>query len=126
MMSSHTQRELNAAAWPILVEAAKNNDYMTYDDLAQAINKKIGTTYTSRHIGQNALDRIETYCLKHDWPDLTALVISKSKELPGKDFFRRNNLNYDGVSEATLRNYWITIRNAVYAFTWQLNAPNDL
>ncbi|MCL6561501.1 MAG: hypothetical protein K6U87_00665 [Firmicutes bacterium] len=123
----HSQSELNRIAWSILVQRAANRDLITYQELADEINKVLGTKYTHRHIGQNALDRIENYCLQQGYPDLTALVVEKTgDQLPGKNFFEKNGILVNENNAAARRYHWIQIRDAVWSRTWSTTPPPTL
>ena len=64
-------------------------------------------------VGIKALDCIEWYCLKHNLPDLTALVVHKQDQLPGDGFFRSNQIPM--ANRANLHNLWLQIAQQVIA-----------
>ncbi len=121
---AHTQNELNRCAWTILVNVAREREYITYQELANRINRSIGTTYSAKHIGQNALDLIERFCLKQGLPDLTALVVEQQKEIPGRDFFEANGVPYD-LPLPSLRYRWTLIRDQIWDTSWPQNPPSQ-
>lgn len=121
-----TQNEMNRVAWPFLVAAAQEGRTVTYRQFADAINRQCGTRYTAHLIGPQALDRIETYCIRTGLPDLTALVVHGADGLPGQDVFRRNGMaGYLEASAGRRRYFWNTIRDRVFATTWPDRAPPD-
>lgn len=121
---AHTQNELNRCAWTILVNVAQEHDYITYKDLANRINRLIGTKYSPKNIGQNALDLIERFCLKQRLPDLTALVVEQQSEIPGKDFFAANKVPTE-LSVPALRYQWTKIRDQVWQTAWPESPPSE-
>lgn len=66
-------------AWPVLTFAAKNRQILTYELLGRL------TGMHPAGLGQ-VLERIQSYCLLHKIPPLSALVVSKETGLPSPGF----------------------------------------
>lgn len=120
-----TTLEMNRSAWPLLVEAARRKELLTYTDLAREVNRLFGANYLPLRIGEFALDRIAKWCLRNHVPDLTALAVSKETGLPGKDFFTLNRIDKT-ASVGSQRYQWAQIRDRVYAYPYPLEPPDDL
>ncbi len=118
-------QEYNRTAWPLLVHIACKSETVTYQDVANAVNRACGTKLTGHLAGKHALDLIETWCLGHGVPDLTAVVVSKEAGIPGEDFYRRNGLERN-ASKGVRHNRWSLIRNRVWAHSYDADAPPDL
>jgi hypothetical protein len=71
--------ERAAQIWPALILAARNRQTLTYDLLARLIG------VPRPALGQ-LLEPIQSYCLTHSLPALTALVVSDTTGLPGTGF----------------------------------------
>jgi hypothetical protein len=65
--------------WPVLVLAARNNQILTYDILGELIG------VPRRGLGQ-LLEPIQSYCLLHKLPPLSALVVSSQTGMPSAGF----------------------------------------
>lgn len=65
--------------WSCLALAARNRQVLTYSILAKA------TGMMTPGIG-GMLEPIQSYCLIHDLPPLTVLVVNESTGLPGVGF----------------------------------------
>ena len=72
--------ESAAQIWPILVGAAKNEQPLSYGDVARRIGEE-----DPRIIGQ-LLEPIQSYCLLNKLPALTVLVVNKNTGEPGRGF----------------------------------------
>ena len=118
-------QEYNRAAWPLLVRAARAGETVTYQDVANTVNRACHAPTTAHLAGPNALDRIERWCLRHGIPDLTALVISQEFGIPGDDFFQQNGL--DPKAPRGQRYYrWSLIRNLVWEHPYGDEPPSAL
>lgn len=73
------QIERASKAWPVLIEAATSNKYLSYKDLGNAIG-------IHHRAVRFVLGVIQNYCLFEKLPPLTILVINSSG-LPGSGFF---------------------------------------
>ena len=71
--------------WPLLTFAATHRQLITYEILG-------------KHTGMHAagfgpiLEHIQSYCLEHGLPPLTALVVSKGTGLPSEGFVAASNV----------------------------------
>jgi hypothetical protein len=68
-----------AQMWSVLALAASNRQVLTYSMLAQL-------TGVPRRGLANCLNPIQSYCLLHDLPPLTALVVGEKSGRPGRGF----------------------------------------
>ncbi len=73
-------------AWPLLVAKARIGDTVPYSQLGA----ELGGLHPLRQVPQ-LLDVIEQWCLGHDAPDLTGVVVSQASGLPGQDYWRQNH-----------------------------------
>jgi hypothetical protein len=71
--------ERAAQIWPVLALAATNRQQLTYDMLGNLIG------VARQGLGQQ-LEPIQSYCLIHELPALTILVVKKETGLPGTGF----------------------------------------
>ena len=71
--------ERAAQMWPVLALAARNRQVLTYSMMNQL------TGMATQGVGQ-MLEPIQSYCLLHKLPPLTALVVNDSTGLPGIGF----------------------------------------
>src|SRR5439155_23720502 len=76
--SNHPARAVQA--WQILVSAAMNRQTLAYKDLAKLMYHRDA---------QGVLDKIPGhvafYCIDHELPPLTSIVVGKSRGTPGRD-----------------------------------------
>lgn len=72
-------------AWSLLRQRAPRQQPITYGDLGQLL----GGLHPLHEVPK-VLDVIAQWCVTHQRPDLTGLVISKSTGLPGHDYWRLN------------------------------------
>lgn len=75
-----TTNERAAQIWPVLAYAAAHHQVIEYDKLGQLIG------VPRQGIGQ-LLEPIQSYCLVHEHPALTVLVVSGRTGIPGTGFF---------------------------------------
>ena len=68
-----------ALSWPVLAWAATDGQMLTYGILGKLIG------VPARGLG-HLLDSIQAYCVKHDLPPLTALVVDADSGMPGTGF----------------------------------------
>src|SRR5688500_4556906 len=66
-------------AWPVLILAAKNRHILTYELLGRL------TGMHAAGLG-SVLEQIQSYCLRHRLPPLSALIVNKSTGLPSPGF----------------------------------------
>ena len=71
--------ERSAQIWSVLVLAARNRQILTYDLLGRLIGAPAPA------LGR-WLEPIQSYCLIHQMPALTAIVVSDVTGLPGTGF----------------------------------------
>jgi hypothetical protein len=90
--------------WAVLAWAARNRQILTYDTLS----KLIGVPPAG--LGQ-LLEPVQSYCLVHDLPPLTILVVKQDSGLPGSGF---TGATASAFGEAQMK---------VFAFDW-LNHGN--
>jgi hypothetical protein len=91
--------ELAQKCWPILTERARNNETISYQDIAKSLDihyRWVGTV----------LDPIQEYCRLNNLKPLTVLVVRKSDGHAG-DGFCHNNLTRQEAD-----------RKSVYEFDW--------
>ncbi len=77
--------ERAAQIWPILALAAKNRQVLTYKILHQL------TGMAKPGLGK-CLEPIQSYCLLHELPPLTILVVNQDKGLPGSGFIAAQDI----------------------------------
>jgi hypothetical protein len=66
-------------AWPVLTLAARNRQTLTYELLGRLTNMH------AAGLGQ-VLEHVQSYCLLHKLPPLSAIVVSKDTGLPSPGF----------------------------------------
>lgn len=71
--------ERAAQIWPVLALAARNRQTLTYEIVE-------GLTGQFRAGLGPCLDPIQAYCVIHELPPLTALVVEKGSGIPGTGF----------------------------------------
>jgi hypothetical protein len=77
--------ERAAQIWPMLALAARNRQILSYGLLGKLIS------VPPSGLGQ-LLEPIQSYCLLHGLPPLSALVVSKESGLPGAGFIAAADL----------------------------------
>lgn len=77
--------ERAAQIWAVLALAARNRQVLTYP----LVSKLIGVPHAG--LGQ-LLEPIQSYCLIHDLPPLTILVVSSESGLPGVGFIAAKDI----------------------------------
>ena len=100
-MNKQLQFNRAALTWKILIECAKKNELITY--------KKLGEKIKAHHrVVRYPLDLIQKYCIKHDLPPLSILVIDRNGNR-GQGFIKQGDLK---VLERKVKSFnWITISN---------------
>ena len=86
--------------WSLLALAARNQQLLSYE----LIEQLIGVMMVG--LGQ-LLDPVQSYCMAHDLPPLTAIAISRVTGLPGEGFQLPDR--YDDVA---------TAQASVFVFDW--------
>lgn len=71
--------------WPLLSYAAINRQTLTYDVVASLIG-------VSKHGLGQCLEPVQAYCIQHDLPPLTVLVVSKTTGMPGPGFIAAEDI----------------------------------
>ena len=71
--------------WPALALAARNRQTLTYDMLSNLIG------VARQGLGQ-LLEPIQSYCLVHELPPLTILVVRDDTGIPGTGFIGAENI----------------------------------
>lgn len=71
--------------WSVLALAATNRQILTYDLLSDLVG------VPNQGLGQ-LLEPIQSYCLQHDLPPLTILVVGKDTGLPGVGFIAASEI----------------------------------
>ncbi|SRR5258708_7386800 len=74
-----TTNDRAAQIWPVLALAARNRQVLTYN----MVSKLTGMARAG--LGQ-CLEPIQSYCLVHDLPPLTILIVSENSGMPGVGF----------------------------------------
>jgi hypothetical protein len=77
--------ERAAQIWAVLALAARNRQVLTYP----LVSKLIGVPHAG--LGQ-LLEPIQSYCLIHNLPPLTILVVSSESGLPGLGFIAAKDI----------------------------------
>lgn len=72
-------------AWPLLAFAASHRQTMTYEILGRL------TGMHAAGLGP-VLEHLQSYCLIHDLPPLTAIVVNKGTGLPSEGFVAASNV----------------------------------
>ncbi len=80
-----TTHERAAQIWPVLVLAAHNRQILTY-----CILKKLAGM-AAVGLGQ-CLEPIQSYCLIHELPPITILVVSEKTGMPGVRFIAAKDI----------------------------------
>lgn len=78
-VNSMTQNERAVQIWSVLALAARNRQVLTYSILA-------GLVGIPRQGLANYLDPIQSYCMRHNLPPLTVLVVSEEPGVPLSGF----------------------------------------
>jgi|SRR5687767_10742796 len=91
-----------AQLWPLLVFAARNRQTLTYELVGKL------TAMHAAGVG-GVLEPIQSYCLLHNLPPLSALVVNKATGRPGLGFIAAED-----VPEAFVR---------VFDFNWLARVP---
>ncbi len=68
-----------AQIWSVLALAARNRQILTYEILARLIGVPMPA------LGR-LLEPVQSFCLKHQFPPLTALVVSSESGRPGSGY----------------------------------------
>jgi len=74
-----------AQIWPVLALAAHNRQVLTYNMIAKL------TGMARAGLG-SCLEPIQSYCLVHDLPPLTILVVSEHSGMPGVGFIAAQDI----------------------------------
>src|SRR5438270_652726 len=80
-----TRFERAIQIWSILGFAARSRQVLTYGILARMVG------ILPHHLGQ-FLEPVQSYCLLHGLPPLTAIVVQESTGLPGLGFTASENV----------------------------------
>jgi hypothetical protein len=99
-----TKSERAAQIWPLLMLCASQRRTLTYDILGRLIG------VPRQGLGQ-LLEPIQSYCILHQLPPLTSLVVSDSSGLPGEGFI--------GASDVP------AAQAKVFTRDWLLTPPPD-
>src|SRR5689334_14555611 len=76
--SNHPARAVQA--WQILVSTAMNRQTLTYKGLATLMYRRAAAGVLDKILGHIAF-----YCIDHDLPPLTSIVVGQSRGTPGRD-----------------------------------------
>lgn len=71
--------ERASQTWPLLALAARNRQTLTYELVGKL------TSMHTAGVG-SVLEPVQSYCILHDLPPLSALVVNKATGLPGLGF----------------------------------------
>lgn len=91
--------ERAAQIWPVLALAATNRQQLTYDMLAGFVG------VARQGLGQ-LLEPIQSYCLIHELPALTILVVKKESGLPGTGFTAAAAVEYAQAQQRVFEFDW--------------------
>lgn len=80
-----TRHDRAAQLWPLLALAARNRQVLTYDIVSRL-------TGVPRPAVGGFLGPIQDYCLHHNLPPLTILVVSEESGLPGVGFIAARDI----------------------------------
>jgi hypothetical protein len=103
-------------AWAILLGKARAGETMTYS----ALGSELGGLHPLRQVPQ-VLDVIERWCLDHNLPDLTGVVVSQSSGLPGRGYFRENG--WGDLSVADQVDCWRKAQARLRSQAWPTDPP---
>lgn len=73
-------RAVAAHIWPILVGLASTRETVTYGKLGDALG-------VHRRALRYPLGEIQAFCIKHQLPPMTSLVVNKRSQVPGNGFY---------------------------------------
>ncbi|MFD2262810.1 HNH endonuclease [Lacibacterium aquatile] len=90
--------------WPVLVQAASNGRRFFYSDLSPLIDTN------PLNVGK-ALGPIQDFCLDHDLPPLTVLVIGKASKVPGSGFIAWDIEDLEQAMKLVFAENWSAIEN---------------
>lgn len=99
-MAMMTAAERAAQIWPVLALAARNWQILTYSMLGKLIG------VPPKGLG-HLLEPIQSYCLQHQLPPLTILVVQKQTGLPGLGFSAASAQDYAKEQMRVFREDWI-------------------
>jgi putative restriction endonuclease len=95
--------------WPLLVEAGRRRESVTYGALAPAI-------HTNALSVRYALGPIQSYCLENRLAPLTAVVVGKSSRRPGDGFVAWDADDIEAALEAVRLQNWDLVGNPFQGF----------
>ncbi len=91
-----------AQLWPILALAASNRQILDYKIVSQLTGMYVPG------IGQ-MLEPIQSYCLLHNLPPLTILVVQKESGLPGSGFTAAEAVEFTHAMMKVFSTDWLTV-----------------
>ena len=103
-------------AWKVLRETATAGETLSYSELGD----QLGGLHPYRQVPQ-VLDIIERWCLGHNFPDLTGVVVSRRSGLPGEDYWRQNG--WGDLAVAARVDRWREAQRAMAVAHWPPTAP---
>lgn len=99
-----TRFERASQIWAVLAWAAKSRQTLTYGQVAKLIGAP------TAGLGQ-LLEPIQSYCLVHDLPPLTLLVVQRETGLPGSGFTGASAPEFARKQAETFAEDWLTHGN---------------
>ncbi|MBC3919412.1 HNH endonuclease [Undibacterium sp. CY18W] len=104
--------------WPILIEAAKHGETVTYEDVAPLIDTNpLSVGY--------ALSPIQDYCLTNRLPPLTILVVGKKSHVPGNGFIAWDISDLQSGIQSVFNFQWSSVINPYNEFSI-IDTPESL
>lgn len=100
--------------WPTLVEAASKRKTLVYSELSPLIDTN------PLNVGR-ALGPIQDFCIDHDMPPLTAIVIGKTSRVPGDGFIAWDIDDLPRALDVVFDKDWSGIANPYAAFSAEVS-----
>jgi hypothetical protein len=106
--------EIMHRAWPILREAARAGQTVTYSEIA----RRVGPPLHRRQLRRQLLDPLSQYCRLHRLPNLSALVVRKDTGQPGIGW-------YSPSPECPEGDTWADALARCFAYPWPPKPPES-
>lgn len=98
------KRERASQIWAVLAWAARHRQTITYPQLGNLVG------VPAHGLGQ-LLEPIQAYCIKHELPPLTAIVVQQNTGLPGSGFNGASAADLGKVQAQVFGHDWLAHGN---------------